>query len=196
MIINNLKNNLEKTLKLAEEQLIHHNNKNYDKEFITFPYLNMTIKVNMKTGKIQCLEKQLNLQEQILIVHYLNNYLINDESIDDDDTLISFKELSGGEMYLTPFTNRVIKPLINKFSNNLDEFQLAGEKLGGQLVSYGDKSIQLQVFPKVKLIYVLWEGDEEFSANGTVLFNHSIIKYLSTEDIAVLASQIVYQMHT
>ena len=50
----------------------------------------------------------------------------------------------------------------------------------------GDASFRIQVFPRLPMQYVLWEGDEEFSPSVQVLFDASVDHYLSLEDIVVL----------
>lgn len=50
----------------------------------------------------------------------------------------------------------------------------------------GDASFLIQVFPRLPMQYVLWEGDEEFSPTVQVLFDSSVDHYLSLEDIVVL----------
>jgi hypothetical protein len=41
---------------------------------------------------------------------------------------------------------------------------------------------------------VIWKGDEEFSSDGTILFDSSIKNILSAEDIVELTSMIVYPL--
>ena len=52
----------------------------------------------------------------------------------------------------------------------------------------GDAAIVMDVFPRLPLTYVIWEGDEEMPANGTILFDQTAQYYLPTEDLVVVAA--------
>jgi len=163
----------------------------FNKQAYEIPYLHARVSVTLE-GQVEAKEKALTLQEKILIMHYLSSDGSNINA--GQDKLISFKELPGGEIYFGPFTNRAVKPFIKTFASSPEMLDIVAEKWNGQLAKYGDKSISLPVLPFVTVFYILWLGDEEFPANATILFNHNIVDYLTTEDVAVLVSQLVYQM--
>lgn len=162
-----------------------------DNQTYEIQYLHTKVSVSLE-GQVEAKEKELTMQEKILILHYLSATGSNTNS--GQEKLISFKELPGGEMYLGPFTNRAIKPFLKNFASAPEKLAIVAEKWNGKLAMYGDKSISLKVLPFITVCYILWLGDEEFPANATILFNHNIVDFISTEDVAVLASQLVYQM--
>jgi hypothetical protein len=51
-----------------------------------------------------------------------------------------------------------------------------------------------QVLPRIEVQLVLWQGDDEFPPEGSVLFDASIQHRLPTEDIAVLSGMLVYKL--
>jgi hypothetical protein len=57
--------------------------------------------------------------------------------------------------------------------------------------AHGDISYEIPVFPRLRLLYILWRGDEEFPANGTILFDRYANAYLHTEDFAFIAGMTV-----
>ena len=63
-----------------------------------------------------------------------------------------------------------------------------GEKLGIGFAKYGDTAVTMNVLPRIPVTYVIWEGDEEFPANATVLFDATAQYYLPTEDLVVAAA--------
>jgi len=130
--------------------------------------------------------KELGLVDRILVLHYFihagGSPLLNKN--------ISFKELPGGSIYIEPFTNRCIRPLIHLFGNDLSLFQKAAEKCGGTREKYGDMSYCFYPFPRIPVTLVLWAGDEEFPPNANILFDASAGDYLPTEDYAFLGGML------
>lgn len=131
-----------------------------------------------------------SLAVKILILHYL----VNAEGIPVQNKPISFKELPGGAIYITPFTNRAIRPLTVIFGANPAGLINTGKLIGAEPVKMGDAAIKVSVFPNVPVTLVLWGGDEEFPPSGNILFDISASAYLPTEDFAVLASMLVLKL--
>ena len=75
-----------------------------------------------------------------------------------------------------------------------NHFLKAGKKLGGKKMEMGDSSITFHPFPKIPITLILWKGDEEFSPQGTILFDSSIKNFLGGEDIAFLTDTTVYKL--
>ncbi|MDA8443233.1 MAG: DUF3786 domain-containing protein [Peptococcaceae bacterium] len=133
---------------------------------------------------------EATIAEQILLLHYLAQA----EGVPVQHKLISFKELPGGAIYINPFTNRAIKPLVAAFGADPEQLLAHGTVLGGSKASPGDVSVCVDVFPYVPITLVLWAGDDEFPATGNILFDISAPHYLPTEDYAVLASMLVARL--
>jgi len=51
--------------------------------------------------------------------------------------------------------------------------------------------MRISFLPKVKISFIIWEGDDEFAPQGKILFNSHTAFYLSTEGI-VIASQMIF----
>lgn len=128
--------------------------------------------------------EELPIFAQILILHYL----VNRTPASENGKLISYKELPGGSIYIQPFTNRAIRPLVGAFGENPNNLVKAASRIGGEPVKLGDAGIVLKVFPKIPVTLAIWGADDEFPASGNILFDSSAGLYLHTEDYAVLAS--------
>lgn len=133
---------------------------------------------------------EVPLEIKVCILHYLTH--AGEAHV--EGRYISFKELPSGSIYITPFTNRTIRPLIGIFGKNPQKLIEAGEKLGGKKVEVGDHAVEIPVFPKIPITFVLWEGDEEFPASGNVLFDASAQFHLETEDYALLPGLAIFTM--
>ncbi len=133
------------------------------------------------------IEGELPVFARILVLHYLVN---RSEAIQTGQ-LISYKELPGGNIYIQPFTNRAIRPLVNTFGENPENLVKVASRIGGEPVKLGDAAVVLKVFPKIPVTLALWGADDEFPASGNILFDSSAGAILHTEDYAVLASFVV-----
>jgi hypothetical protein len=160
---------------------------------ICVKYLNKEYLVDCETGTVvqKDSEQEVSVTVKILILHYL----INAGSRPLTGKMISFKEIPGaGKIYYQTFYKRSIEPLIKTFSNNFEAFINAVEKLNGEKEKYGHISATIKIFPMVPVTYVLWEGDDEVDASGTILFDESVTSFLPEEDIICAASFGVYEM--
>jgi hypothetical protein len=135
--------------------------------------------------------EEISLKQRVVILHYLNG--AHEEGPRGD--WISFQDIPSARFYLDAFNRRVKSPLVATFGDHPDRLLPAAQELfGATRASIGDMSVQIQALPKVPIILVIWKGDEEFSSDGTLLFDRSIKHMLSAEDISELTSQVVYPL--
>ena len=127
--------------------------------------------------------KQVPLWERILILHYINK----SAGTEPTGNMISFKEIPAGEFYYEAFKKRSLKKLTAVFGRQPEKLIKAGSRFDGQKMGYGDYSIMISALPKVPIMFVIWEGDEELPPSGNILFDQTISEYLVTEDVAVLS---------
>ncbi len=155
------------------------------------PFINEKCKVTYPKGEIRAQEgEEVNIVFQILYLHYLAHA----SGLPLKEKWISFKELPGGQIYITPFQSRAIKPFTKIFGKSTEGFSRAAEALGGAKATYGDLSYRLTVFPRVPFMFVLWQGDDEFPPSGTILFDATAGSYLPTEDYAMLSGLLVSKL--
>lgn len=154
------------------------------------PYLGSYYYVSFPAGKVDGPRSQVSPAVQVLLLHYLTGA----SGIQPNGRLISFKELPGGDIYITPFTHRAINPLVKIFGSSPRTLIVAAEKLGGKKAGLGDVSVTVPFFPLIPITYVIWEGDDEFPASGNVLFDCTASAHLATEDYAVMASMGVFEL--
>ncbi len=103
---------------------------------------------------------------------------------------ISFSELEEGQFYNAAFQGYTSKVLFRVFGEDYQAFHQANQQLGGEKTSFGDSAYRHQIFPKLALLVVLWEGDEDFPPSYKILFEDNIDNYLPTEGSAILASML------
>ncbi|MCX8022097.1 MAG: DUF3786 domain-containing protein [Syntrophorhabdaceae bacterium] len=125
----------------------------------------------------------VTLVTKIIILHYL----INAKGTPLKGDFVPYEDIPGLRGYLPVFERRVVKPVLQAFGYDKHAFLEAGIALGGKKGDFGDSSFILSVLPRVPLMFILWEGDEEFPPSLKVLFDPSIPDYLPLEDITVLS---------
>jgi hypothetical protein len=163
-----------------------------DKQRFTIPFLGQKYWVDYPSGTVTFGQEQA--EAPIITAILLLHYLVHATGVNFSGQWISFKELQGGSIYIEPFQHRAIIPFVKKFGFDHDLFARAAEKLGGQKSPHGDVAYIIPALPRVPLLYILWQGDEEFPPNGTILFDGYANAYLHTEDFAFLAGMTVAAM--
>lgn len=134
---------------------------------------------------------EIPLTEQALILHYLTR--ADGEPLSNE--WITFREVEAGEFYWSAFVKRAKSPLVGFFGARPELLNELAPKVGGEGPGVsGDVSVVVRAFPKVPIMLVLWAGDDEFPADGNVLFDSSIGHYLITEDVALAAGLPIYKM--
>ena len=161
-------------------------------QVIIVEYLNQSYQITLPDIDISLMdgEEEIPIKNKILILHYL----ILAKGVPVANKLIAFKELPEGANYFPTFSKRAIEPLINHFGKQPNLLIEAAGKLGGYKVDYGDVAMTINAFSRVPVTIVLWQGDEEFSPRGNILFDVTISDYLSTYDITVLCENITWKL--
>ncbi len=117
-------------------------------------------------------------------------YLLKTRNIPLDRKWISEKDLLGGEAFFRGPHALSVDLIEKKYGDNPEGFIEAGKALGGTPVRFGDKSIAIDVFPRIPIIYILWMGDEEFPAKAGVLFDASIGSHFTLDMIWVMVNEV------
>ena len=159
---------------------------------LELPFLNRQISITWPDGLMSPPEgsKELSLQEQGLILHYL----LQAKGVPLTGTWITFREIPSGEFYYSAFSKRAKEPLVKTFGERPELLLELGSNMGGIRREEGDASMLFQAFPFIPVCLILWAGDDEFPPEGNLLFDASISYYLSAEDIAVLSGMVVYPL--
>ena len=134
--------------------------------------------------------KEVPIQEQVLILHYMLPEPIPVPS----GKWIAYREIPGAAFYFSAFVKRAIEPLKKVFGQNTAGLVKASTALDGKKVASGDAAFEFAILPNVPLQVILWAGDDEFPAEANILFDQTIGDILSPEDAAWLAGMLVYRL--
>lgn len=163
----------------------------FDGHYFTVRYLGRDYRIAHPSGTVESegLEA-VPIVDRILILHYL----LNATGVPLSGREISFKEVPGGLIYLRPYEERVIRPLVRWFGADPSSLVVAAAGLGGVQGSRGDACVTIPVFPMLPLTFILWRGDEELPPSGSVLYDSTASFYLPTEDLVVVALQTLLRL--
>lgn len=118
-------------------------------------------------------------------------YLANADGTPPSGTWIGFRDLPDGMFYVQAFQGYSGGRLVRELAGGLDAFKCAAQAVGGRPLDLGSAAYAFEVLPQVHLAVVYWEGDEEFPAQAQVLFDATATRYLPTDGLAILGSQLV-----
>jgi len=117
-------------------------------------------------------------------------YLLKTKNIPLERKWISEKDLLGGETFFRGPHALSVALIEKKYGDDPGGFIEAGKVLGGTPVHFGDRSVALDVFPRIPIIYILWMGDEEFPAKAGVLFDASIASHFTLDMIWIMVHEV------
>ena len=118
-------------------------------------------------------------------------YLATADGTTPSSRWIGFRELPDGMFYVQAFQGYTGGRLVRELESGVESFRRAAEKLGGEPLEIGDAGYGFAVLPRVRLALVYWEGDEEFPSQARVLFEDTAARYMCTDGLAILGSQLV-----
>lgn len=121
-------------------------------------------------------------------------YLCSASGLPPRGRWLSFLELPEGSHHYAPFQTDATIPLAKRFGRDKEGFSGAARALGGTPLPLGDAGFSIPAFPRLPLAVVLWEGDEEFEAKTSILFDAVAPASLSTAALWVLGVEMARKM--
>ena len=124
---------------------------------------------------------------------FLMRYLLESKNAAWAGEWKTFREMPWGEMYIKPYTGRVLTRAAFTFGTRLAAFKTAAEKMGARPVKHGDAGYQFDLIGGFKMQILVWEGDDEFPPNAQVLYSDNFAEGFAAED-RVVAGDILISM--
>ena len=116
---------------------------------------------------------------------FLLRYLLESKAADWNGEWKTFREMPWGEMYIKPYTGRVLTRAAFTLGTRLDAFRAAAEKMGALPVKNGDAGFEFELIGKFRMRILVWAGDEEFPPNAQVLYSDNFEAGFAAEDRVV-----------
>jgi hypothetical protein len=156
-----------------------------EKDEVMVPFFGKPYRVSTK-GVSDPSGKQPPLEISVVLCRYL---LLYPKTNPIDDQWVSYRDFKDSGPLTKFFLNAVEQPVANHFSGRLDELKASCDLLGGYQpfieLSY-ELSAQFNPLPKIPLLLLYNDADDEFPAHCSILFERRAEKYLDAECLAIL----------
>ena len=116
---------------------------------------------------------------------FLLRWLLEGRKAEASGVWKTFREMPWGELYIKPYTGRVLTRAAFTFGTRLAAFQAACEKMGAKPVSHGDAGYEFCFIGQYYMRILVWEGDDEFPPNAQVLYSDNFANGFAAEDRVV-----------
>ena len=116
---------------------------------------------------------------------FLLRYLLESKKTRWQGTWKTFREMPWGEMYIKPYTGRVLTRAAFTFGTRVAAFRAACEKLGALPLPNGDAGYEFTLVGDYRVRILVWEGDDEFQPNAQVLYSDNFADGFAAEDRVV-----------
>ncbi len=116
---------------------------------------------------------------------FLLRYLLESKEVSWTGQWKTFREMPWGEMYIKPYTGRVLTRAAFTFGTRVTAFKAACEKVGAISLKHGDAGYQFDFIGGYAMQIIVWEGDDEFPPNAQVLYTDNFADGFAAEDRVV-----------
>ena len=116
---------------------------------------------------------------------FLLRYLLECKDVAWSGQWKTFREMPWGEMYIKPYTGRVLTRAAFTFGTRVTAFAAACEKMGAMKLPHGDAGYQFNLIGDFAMQILVWEGDEEFPPNAQVIYSDNFADGFAAEDRVV-----------
>ena len=108
-------------------------------------------------------------------------YLTSAMDIPLTGRLVQPGNVKGGDIFFRGTHVLPLDKLALKYGRDKAGFLRRGTDLGGMQMNYGDASIKLFPFPRLPVVIILWEEDDEFPPRTDILFDSTCEFHLALD---------------
>ena len=116
---------------------------------------------------------------------FLLRYLLEGKQVSWGGQWKTFREMPWGELYIKPYTGRVLTRAAFTFGTRVEAFAAACEKMGAEKLRNGDAGYEFSFIGGYKMRILVWAGDEEFPPNAQILYSDNFETGFQAEDRVV-----------
>ena len=127
---------------------------------------------------------------------FLLRYLLESKTVAWSGAWKTFREMPWGEMYIKPYTGRVLTRAAFTFGTRVAAFKAAAEKMGAEPVKHGDAGYLFDLIGGYKMQILIWEGDDEFPPSAQILYSDNFAEGFAAEDRVVAGDILISTVRT
>lgn len=116
---------------------------------------------------------------------FLLRYLLESRDVVWNGTWKTFREMPWGELYIRPYTGRVLTRAAFGFGTRIAAFCAACEKMGAIALPHGEAGYQFDLIGGYRMQILVWSGDEEFPPNAQIIYSDNFADGFAAEDRVV-----------
>ena len=125
---------------------------------------------------------------------FLLRYLLEAKTVAWGGAWKTFREMPWGELYIKPYTGRVLTRAAFTFGTRVAAFCKGAEAMGGTAVANGDAGYEFTLIGDYRMRILVWEGDDEFPPNAQVLYSDNFESGFAAEDRVVAGDILITQI--
>ena len=144
-----------------------------------------------KDYHISCPAGEVSPQAPLPLQTFLLRWLLEGRQAPTYTEFKTFREMPWGEVYIKPFTGRILTRAAFTFGTRIGAFRQAAERLGGAPLPHGDAGYEFTLLEGYSLRLLVWEGDEEFPPNAQVLYSDNFAEAFAAEDRVVAGELLI-----
>ncbi len=146
-------------------------------------FLNHSLVVDIRRREVTCADESFWLAADRSLVELLVLvYLLNAKPRGLAGEMIGVPQLKDALFFQGPHLLDT-GALIRRYGHDAEGFRAAAGRLAGKALDMADAAFALMPFPRIPLYYLLWQGDEEFEARLSILFDRSIEHHFAADAI-------------
>ena len=100
---------------------------------------------------------------------------------------VPFEKLRGTAPFYRSFQANIVRPFAKMFQGRLSELERACVGLEGKKLPWSDAGYELKAFDCIPVRFLFWEGDDEFPAQGNLLFDVSAADFIDEKSLIRVA---------
>jgi hypothetical protein len=136
----------------------------YDRDRAAYvvPFLHGTFHCFPEQRTIESIDAAPFIKRSFQFYLVILHYLLEAQFAGLSGKWVSEQDIPGGNLFFRGQHAFQTGPLLKLVGQQAGLFRSAAEKLGGSRVNKGDAAYRLWALPRVPLLFILWEGDDEF----------------------------------
>lgn len=155
-------------------------------EHLTLRHFNRKLGIRLNTGEIEAIEDGGPVSStEKLNVYTLLGYAAPGAKLLGE--WMPFERLRHGAPFGPAFQRGVIQPFAATFAGHLAQLETAMKAMGGQRLGYSDMGYEVKAFECIPMRFLFWDGDDEFPAQGNLLFDKSATDFIHIESVVSIA---------
>lgn len=127
---------------------------------------------------VSCYEK-LNIYT---LLGYVSSFAVH------RNNWVRFDQLKDASPFSKAFHSGIIEPFGKTFDRRTTELEQAFCRLHGRKISHSDVGYEIDAFHCIPVKFLFWDGDDEFPAQGNLLFDASATDFIHVESIVTIAA--------